>query len=328
MARQEFLSGGFKGRLGAVIGQGWKDKMTIRTYTGWTDPQTPAHIENRKIFGQATKLAQEAMNINGGADFWQYGTKTEFNNRVSTARLRLKAGLPPDQALPLYPDHYFDPIKLQGFTANFDENTETITITAPDTKMTDNRTFEVKWYYYDPRNNGFNVDTKNIVVSKNAFLSTSHDWDITYNFPQGSWIEARTIDDASFDNHGFIFERHPIDQPFWPEDGIDASLAQDFWNEGDPSLIFWGNTDGIKRSFSFDAILHYKDSNDGTWKDRVLRLEIIDGVTKAFHIYYDSENMSFPAGSEISWDDTYIPKPDNLWIALGGIHFTDPFNTI
>lgn len=124
MAIQNILSGGFYGKLGEVVGQRWKNKRTLRTYVIPFDPKTPEQLENREQFKLAVELAQEAMAINKGSSAWKSPKTPEFSLRVKTAKLRLKNGATPEEALPLFPDGDFAPLEitLQNFEVLTDTN--------------------------------------------------------------------------------------------------------------------------------------------------------------------------------------------------------------
>ena len=131
MGFQNFVDGGFIGKVGNVVGQRWKDKRMIRTYVKGTQPNTPAQLASRELFRIANKLAQQAMNINGHTGIWDTSQKPEYAQRVGLAYKRLRAGIPPEQALPLYPEGYVPPQELQilSVALNEDQNTVTITLT-------------------------------------------------------------------------------------------------------------------------------------------------------------------------------------------------------
>ena len=57
MAKQNFLAGGFYGKLGAMVGQRWKNKRTIRTYVIPHNPNTPEQRKNRNGFAGAVQFA-------------------------------------------------------------------------------------------------------------------------------------------------------------------------------------------------------------------------------------------------------------------------------
>lgn len=106
MATQINLKGGFYGKLGGMVGQRWKDKAFVRKYVIPFNPQTAIQQDNRRRFGFATQLAQEAMNINGHSGVYDITKVPEFSQRVGQAMNMLKSGGRPDQAFPLYPSTY------------------------------------------------------------------------------------------------------------------------------------------------------------------------------------------------------------------------------
>lgn len=132
MGFQNFIDGGFIGKVGNVVGQRWKDKRMIRTYVKGTQPNTPAQLESRQLFRIANQLAQQAMNINGHTGIWDTSQKPEYAQRVGLAYKRLRAGIPPEQALPLYPEGYVPPQDLQILSVALNENQKTVTITLTD----------------------------------------------------------------------------------------------------------------------------------------------------------------------------------------------------
>ena len=104
MAKQNFLNGGYIGKLGNTVGQRWKDKKIVRTYVIPANPNTPAQQTARQQFATANKLAQQAMNINGHTGVWDTSTKPEYSQRVGQAMKRLRLGYPEQDCLPVYPE--------------------------------------------------------------------------------------------------------------------------------------------------------------------------------------------------------------------------------
>lgn len=104
MAKQNFLNGGYIGKLGNTVGQRWKDKKIVRTYVIPANPNTPAQQTARQQFATANKLAQQAMNINGHTGVWDTSTKPEYSQRVGQAMKRLRLGYPEQDCLPIYPE--------------------------------------------------------------------------------------------------------------------------------------------------------------------------------------------------------------------------------
>ena len=132
MGFQNFIDGGFIGKVGNVVGQRWKDKRMIRSYVKGTQPNTPAQLESRELFRQANKLAQQAMNINGHTGIWDDSKTPEYAQRVGLAYKRLRAGMPPEQALPLYPEGYNPPQDLQITAVSINPQGNTVTLQLTD----------------------------------------------------------------------------------------------------------------------------------------------------------------------------------------------------
>lgn len=104
MAKQNFLAGGYIGKLGDTIGQRWKDKKIIRSYVKPRNPNTPAQQTARQQFAIANKLAQQAMVINGHQGIWDTSSKPEYAQRVGQAMRRIRLGYPEQDCIPLYPE--------------------------------------------------------------------------------------------------------------------------------------------------------------------------------------------------------------------------------
>lgn len=104
MAKQNFLAGGYIGKLGDTIGQRWKDKKIIRSYVKPRNPNTPAQQTAREQFALANKLAQQAMVINGHQGIWDTSQKPEYAQRVGQAMRRIRLGYPEQDCIPLYPE--------------------------------------------------------------------------------------------------------------------------------------------------------------------------------------------------------------------------------
>lgn len=103
MATQKFLQGGYVGKLGATVGQRWKNIRTVRSYVIPHNPRTEVQQANRQRFALAIKVAQAGMIYNKSAPCWQNGERTEFQLRTSEAKKRIDAGIVGLRAVPLYP---------------------------------------------------------------------------------------------------------------------------------------------------------------------------------------------------------------------------------
>ena len=130
MGTQEFLEGGFRGKLGETVGYYAFGKRRVRRYVIPNNPRTPAQQSNRAMFAIATRLAQEAMKINGGQGIWDTSTKPEFPQRVGQAMRALRDGATEEEAFPLYPAGWAPPaVDLETLSAVNTVNPDRLTIT-------------------------------------------------------------------------------------------------------------------------------------------------------------------------------------------------------
>lgn len=106
MAKQDFLQGGYVGKLGATIGQRWKNIRTVRSYVKPHNPRTQAQQANRNNFKQAVELTQFAKVFNDDCPVWQSQSNTAYAERIKVAKTRIDRGVSGWQAVPLYPDGY------------------------------------------------------------------------------------------------------------------------------------------------------------------------------------------------------------------------------
>lgn len=106
MAIQKFLQGGYVGKLGATIGQRWKNMRIVRSYVIPHNPKTEKQQANRGNFAEAVRVTHTAMAYNYGAPCWIREGNTEYAERVGQAKLAIDRGVAPALALPLFPTGY------------------------------------------------------------------------------------------------------------------------------------------------------------------------------------------------------------------------------
>ena len=114
MAIQNFLSGGYYGKLGATVGQRWKNKRTIRTYVKPANPRTEVQQANRNKFANAVTFAQMGMQMNYYATVFIDPNFTHWNYRMKVARELRNQGLTGLDLIPLYPTSFVPPILIQN----------------------------------------------------------------------------------------------------------------------------------------------------------------------------------------------------------------------
>lgn len=114
MAIQNFLSGGYYGKLGDTVGQRWKNKRTVRAYVIPANPRTEKQQKNRGNFGQCTAKAQIALQMNYNTTLFNSSSTSAWNVRMSTARNLQKDGEQNLNLIPLYPYSYVPKYTITG----------------------------------------------------------------------------------------------------------------------------------------------------------------------------------------------------------------------
>ncbi|MGN1315533.1 MAG: hypothetical protein ACI4VW_00515 [Acutalibacteraceae bacterium] len=106
MAIQNFLSGGYYGKLGATIGQRWKNKRTVKAYAIPTNPRTEKQQANRKKFSSGVKLAQLATAVDFKSSLFSSDENTRWGLRMSVAKINTDSGVLGLNAVPLAPSGF------------------------------------------------------------------------------------------------------------------------------------------------------------------------------------------------------------------------------
>lgn len=128
MATQNFLSGGYYGKLGATVGQRWKNKRTIRTYVIPHDPKTPDQIAQRVKFGSGVFYAQLAQQANYSCTFFNSESMTNWNRRMSVAVENKSLFTTLLSLIPLIPNNSVAPYTITSGTYKVDNDTHTMEI--------------------------------------------------------------------------------------------------------------------------------------------------------------------------------------------------------
>ena len=131
MAIQNFISGGYYGKLGATVGQRWKNKRIIRTYVIPRNPRTEEQQANRGQFGEAVQYSQIALQMNYYATCFESESYTRWNYRMKTAKNLIKNGATNLDRIPLYPENFVVPYQITSVAliATPDPQTATLKIT-------------------------------------------------------------------------------------------------------------------------------------------------------------------------------------------------------
>lgn len=116
MGKQNIVSGGFYGKVGALIGQRWHNIRTVRAYTKPTNPRTEKQQANRKVFADLTKNAQIAQGMNYNAPCFSDIDNSEWAVRMSCASQLKKAGQSGLNLIPLFPYGYVPQFVIKKIT--------------------------------------------------------------------------------------------------------------------------------------------------------------------------------------------------------------------
>ena len=149
MAIQNFLSGGYYGKLGATVGQRWKNKRTIRTYVVPANPRTPTQQANRNKFANAVTFAQMGMQMNYYCTLFEDPNFTKWNYRMKVARELKNAGLTDLDLIPLYPITFNPPTLITEITKDKVSGQKHITFAVPNLTLNVDRVLSLMFAIYD-----------------------------------------------------------------------------------------------------------------------------------------------------------------------------------
>lgn len=149
MAIQNFLSGGYYGKLGATVGQRWKNKRTIRTYVIPANPRTEQQQANRGKFANAVQYSQMALQMNYYATCFANDNYTQWNYRMKTARELKNSGLTELDLIPLYPTLFVPQTLISEITKESITGSNHISFYTPSLTGSEDRTFSLMFALYN-----------------------------------------------------------------------------------------------------------------------------------------------------------------------------------
>jgi hypothetical protein len=231
MAIQNFLSGGYYGKLGDTVGQRWHNKRTIRSYVVPKNPQTEKQQANRNLFATANRLAQEAYNVNKGSELWDTTNKSQFSQMVSTAKLRLQAGMSEADALPLYPDNYDPAVTLSNVALNWSGWYTSMSWTAQSYILPESRRFAITYRDFHTESPGWSISTYYVTFNKGELVNHSF---LTYGYrclPTGAYITVQTVDDEQHGGSSITLPPLQIVQPSRPYFIQHLTFGAPYWIE-------------------------------------------------------------------------------------------------
>ena len=220
MAKQNFLAGGFYGKLGAMVGQRWKNKRTIRTYVIPHNPNTPEQRKNRNGFAGAVQFAQMGMQMNYYCALFDNPNFTRWNYRMSVARNLKFAGMQDLNLIPLYPIDFTPPLVITQIKLKSVTGSKHVTLSLPELTWAEDRVFSLMFalyedaetflgyklylgYYYKNNPQTLEVDVDDVAeINENCYvrLVTNDDIDSTKDMIASAKLKVQT---NSKDEHEF-----------------------------------------------------------------------------------------------------------------------------
>lgn len=149
MAIQNFLSGGYYGKLGETVGQRWKNKRTIRSYVIPNNPRTEKQQANRGLFANAVSYAQMGLQMNYYATCFESEEFTHWNYRMRVARQLREKGLTGLDLIPLYPLSFTPPTLITELEVKEIKDNKHVTLLCPSLQGEVSRVLSVMFDIFD-----------------------------------------------------------------------------------------------------------------------------------------------------------------------------------
>lgn len=304
MAKQNFLSGGFYGKLGAMVGQRWKNKRTIRTYVIPKNPNTPEQKRNRSNFAGAVQYAQMGMQMNYYCNLFDVPQFTKWNYRMSVARNLKFAGMTDLNLIPLYPTSFTPPLMLTEIKIHSTSGKKHITFSVPELTSKEDRVFSMMFalyneqslfrgyklylgYYYKDNPQFLEVDVDDVEeINSNCFvrLVTNDDQNSLQDMIASSKLAVKINE---MDKHEFNCNVSMVSKS---AAGVKITFTEPW--KANPTV----NTVSLTVSFVSDGQRKVASVSDGT-------LENDNGlcsVNVPYATSYNQDLPAFPAGSLVS----------------------------
>ena len=328
MAKQNFLAGGFYGKLGAMVGQRWKNKRTIRTYVIPHNPNTPEQRKNRNGFAGAVQFAQMGMQMNYYCALFDNPNFTRWNYRMSVARNLKFAGMQDLNLIPLYPIDFTPPLVITQVKLKSVTGSKHVTLSLPELTWTEDRVFSLMFalyenaetflgyklylgYYYKNNPQTLEVDVDDVAeINDNCYvrLVTNDDIDSNADMIASSKLKVQTDgkDEHEFDCTVSLIEKTTL--------GMTITFREP-WLEGattnNVSLLVSFVSNGQRKVASVsNSVL---ENNNGLCSVQIPYLTV-----------YNQDLPAFPEGSFISNVNVkYEGTTFNVTVTDGHASFSD-----
>lgn len=114
MAKQNIINGGFRGKLGNVVGKGWKNVSVIQTYNPTNNSKSEGQLKCRGNFKMAIKAGVKAGLVVQNIYYFESNKMTQLNMRTRLAMDLIKAGEKNLDILPLVPREVITAFSITG----------------------------------------------------------------------------------------------------------------------------------------------------------------------------------------------------------------------
>lgn len=221
MAKQDFVNGGFFGKLGQMIGQRQKAGYIVKAYAKPANPRTAKQQANRQKFVRAVNITNLANQCNCGADIWKGGTKTPYNWRMSQAKAKLDNGIEEVFAMPLYPDGTTPAAIINDLVAVSDGTNITLT-SAVVLGLSASRKFHLQAYVYNSTTQAMEWHLYDSITSVGSSTLAVLDQSDIYKWTSASYVTGITYDDNAH-NGDFVYVYPQTPEP------IDVTYVDVTW---------------------------------------------------------------------------------------------------
>ena len=273
MATQKFLQGGYVGKLGATVGQRWKNIRTVRAYAIPHNPRTPLQQSNREKFAQAIKLAQLAMIFNKGAEYWKSDSRTEFQLRTSQAKKDVDRGAVGFSAVPIIPSGTTPQFVLSDmaysiFHEEVSINSSWLAI------LSEDRHFIVALTLKNISTGNYDLSFYDVVYDSTEYVLFSFEMPSGYTVGEDSVIMGVTIDDKDFSGSTIYLPAQPLREM---EEELIADIS--YRNEGETLILESYDFSSLSFEGSLVARWTYlgKDSATGEDVERIVMYNLTQG---------------------------------------------------
>ena len=307
MAIQNFISGGFYGKIGDLVGQRWRNKRIVRRHVIGKNPRTELQQQNRSLFAQSVSLAQSAMNINKGAPAWSNPSVGEFSWRVGTAKSRLQQSLSLHAAFPLFPDNYVPSHTFTALSLGDIESRGRVILRLSPAPSVINRAFSVAFYALNLLSGSYSIIYNSSVLSGPSPAIFDPCYPPYLAAGPDSWVAGATIDDSKYSDTAYFLPRQPISEPlpirrFYVLEFLDIDISNSYidiyyycpfipFEEISPiPITAYCLVDGVMQDYENIGQLRWMEEHD--WQ---INIAIPD-------------NVKFPAGSVIYGIDAEIER--------------------